>query len=110
MNKNQIKTKIFILRSIDTVLAIALMVAGIYSTLYHTDNIETVLIAIFIGLFLLNWLGRMTNNKIAVLRVQLGILMRDMKREEQATIMKTRHTMRRTTKNTAIKTNPTIKK
>lgn len=109
MNKNQIKTKILILRTVDTVLVIALMVAGIYSVLY-ADNKETMLVACFIGLLLLNRLGRMTNNKIALLRVQLGILMRDMKREEQATLMRTRHTMTRATKNTAIKTNPTIKK
>ena len=109
MNKNQIKTKIFILRTIDTVLVISLMVAGIYSVFY-AENMETMLIGCFIGLFLLNRLGRMTNNKIALLHVQLGILMRDKKREDQATLMKTRHTMARATKNTAIKTNSSIKK
>ena len=109
MNENQIKIKIFILKSIDTVLVIALVIAAIYTALYAEDK-EFMIISCLVGLFLVNTLGRVTNKKVAIMRVQLDILIRDKKKEEQRTLMGTRHTTARATKNTVIKTNPTIKK
>ena len=109
MNENQIKTKIFCLKALDTVLVIALMVAAIYTALY-AENKEFMIASCLVGLFLVNTLGRFTNNKVALLGVQLDILIRKKKKEEQRTLMGTRHTTTRATKNSVIKTNPTINK
>ncbi len=109
MNENQIKTKIFILKSIDTALVFALTIAAIYTALY-AENKEFMIISCFVGLFLVNMLGKITIKKIAIMHVQLDILIRDRKREEQRTLMGTRHTTARATKNTSIYTNPTTKK
>ncbi len=107
MNINQLKTKIFILKAIDFVLVISLMVAGIYAVFY-TQNKEFMIIMCLVGLFLVNTLGKFTNNKVALMHVQLDILLRDKKRDEQRTLMGTRHTTVSATKNTTVKTNPTV--
>jgi len=109
MNENQLKTRIFILKSIDVILVIALTIAGIYSVFY-APNKEFMIILCLVGLFLVNTMGKITNNKVAIMGVQLDILIRDKKKEEQRTLMGTRHTTARATKNTSIHTNPTTKK
>jgi uncharacterized membrane protein len=91
MNINQIKTRIFILKAIDFILVVSLMVGGIYSVI-HSDNKEFTIIACLVGLFLVNSLGQFTNNKVAIMRIQLDMLIRDKKKEEQRTLMGTRHT------------------
>ncbi len=108
MNINQLKTKIFILKAIDFVLIISLIVAGIY-TAFYAQNREFMIIMCLVGLFLVNTLGRFTNNKIALMHVQLDILLRDKKKEEQRTLMGTRHTTVGAPKKTTVKKNPPVK-
>ncbi len=63
MNVNQLKTRVFILKSIDFILVIALMIAGIYSVIY-VENKEFMIIGCLVGLFLVNMLGKITNEKM----------------------------------------------
>lgn len=91
MNVNQIKTRIFILKAVDLTLVTTLMIASIYTALY-AENKEFMIICCLVGLFLVNTIGRMTSNKIAIMHVQLEMLVRDQKREHQRTLMNTRHT------------------
>jgi hypothetical protein len=56
------------------------------------------------GLFLVNTLGKITNKRIAIMGVQLEALKREHKKEEQRTIMRTRHTTIRKTSTTTINT------
>jgi phenylacetate-coenzyme A ligase PaaK-like adenylate-forming protein len=91
MNVNQIKTKIFILKSVDTILIVGLIAMACYSAFY-SSNKEMMLIYCLIGLFLVNTLGRYTSKKIALMRIQIDMTEREKKKEEQRTLMRTRHT------------------
>jgi len=109
MNINQLKTKIFILKAIDTILVTALLGAVVYA-IFFTENKEFMIYTCLVILVVVNLVGKFTNKKSALMRVQLDILIRDKKKEEQRTIMGTRHTTARATKHTATNTNPTTKK
>ena len=91
MNVNQLKTRIVILKTIDTVLVLAVIVAGIYVAFY-AENKEPMILSCLVGLYLVNTLGRYTNNKVALMHVQIEMLTREKKTEEQRTLMRTRHT------------------
>lgn len=95
MNENQIKTKILVLKSIDIILIFSLIAAVIYSVFYAEDKVF-MMFACLAGLFLVGTVGRMITNKIAILHVQLEMLIRDKRKEQQRTLMSTRHTTRRT--------------
>jgi len=105
--ENQIKTKIFIYKSIDVIFITALAITAIYTALY-SENREFMIASCLVGLFLVNLLGKMTNKRIAIMGVQLEALKREHKKEEQRTIMGTRHTTIKKTSNTTIKTGTTI--
>jgi hypothetical protein len=100
---NQIKTKIFIYKSIDAIFIIALAITAIYTALY-SENKEFMIASCLAGLFLVNTLGKITNKRIAIMGVQLEALKREHKKEEQRTIMRTRHTTIRKTSTTTINT------
>ena len=110
MNENQIKTKIFLLKGLDTVLVLSLLGAGVYAALY-APNKEFMIVACFIGLFLVNIFGRFSAKKVSVMRIQLEMIRREKKAEEQRTLLSTRHTIARTTKHptASTKTTPTKK-
>jgi hypothetical protein len=109
MNENQLKTGIFILKAIDTILMTVLLAAVAY-TIFYVEEKQFMIFVCLVVLALVGVLGRFSKNKIAVLAVQLQILQRDKKKEEQRTIMGTRHTTARATRTTAINTNPATKK
>jgi hypothetical protein len=94
MNVNQIKTKIFILKSIDTILVLSLIALAYYSALY-SSNKEMMLIYCLIGLFLVNTLGRYTSKKIALMKIQIDMMERENKKEQQRALIKARHTTAR---------------
>ena len=75
MNESQIKTKIFLLNAVDTVLVIALICFGIYAILYseHKNIMATFTI---VGLCLVNTIGKYKATKIAVMQVELAQLQR----------------------------------
>lgn len=106
MNENQIKMRMLLFRAIDTILVFALMGLGIFSVFYSTHK-EIMIAACLVGLFFVNMLGRETNRRVALLGVQLEILKREKKTQEQRTLMSTRHTLPHKTKSTVIKTTPT---
>lgn len=91
MNINQLKTKIFILKSIDTILVLGLMAVAAYSFLY-AENKEMMLVYCLIGLFMVHNLGKYTSKKVALMHIQIDMLEREKKKEEQRTLMRTRHT------------------
>lgn len=110
MNENQLKTKIFLLRALDTTLMLIVIGLAIYA-IFYAENKEVMIIACLVGLFLVNALGRVTNKWISLMGVQLERLKRDRKTEEQRTLMSTRHstrfsTKRGTTKSAAPTTKP----
>ena len=91
MNINQLKTRIFFLKSIDTILVLSLITAAFYSVFY-AENKEMMLIYCLVGLYLVNTLGRFTNKKVALMRIEIEMMEREKKKEEQRTLMKTRNT------------------
>ncbi len=108
MNVNQLKTRIFILKAIDTILVLVVIIAAIYTAFYAAEK-EFLILGCFIGLFVINTLGRVTGEKIALMRVQMDVLIRKNKKAEQRTIMGTRHTKVRETKSGGSITNPATK-
>lgn len=94
MNINQIKTRIVILKSIDTILFLSVIIMACYSTFY-SSNKEVMLFYCLIGLFLVNTLGRFTSSKIALMKIQIDMTERENKKEQQRSLMKTRHTTTR---------------
>jgi uncharacterized membrane protein len=92
MNVHQLKTKIFILKAMDTIFVLVLVAAGIYSVFY-AENKEVMIVYCLIGLYLVNALGRYTYYKVALMHIQIESLTREHKREEQRTLMRTRHTV-----------------
>ncbi len=92
MNVNQIKTRILILKSIDTILVLCLIATAGYSFFYATNK-EMMLLYCLIGLYLVNALGKYTSHKIAMMHIQIDLLEREKKKEQRRTLMKTRHTV-----------------
>ena len=107
MDENQLKTRIFVLQAIDTILVIALTIAAFFSVLY-AENKEFTLIMCLVGLFLVNTLGKITNKKVAIMGVQLEALRRETKAEKQRTLMRTRHLTKRVRKTITTSTSPAI--
>jgi hypothetical protein len=106
MNENQIKTKIIILKSIDTILILSLIAAAIYTSFYAEEK-AFLIIACLVALVFISALGRFISNKVAVMHVQLEMLIRDKKKEKQRTLLSTRHsTLSSTKKSTGTITNP----
>ncbi len=70
MNEGQIKIKILLIQTVDWSLLIFVFSVGIYAVLY-SENKNLMAIATLIGLFLVNWLGQISINKIAALRMDL---------------------------------------
>lgn len=91
MNVNQIKTRIIILKSIDTILILSLIAMACYSAFY-SSNKEVMLLYCLMGLFLVNTIGRFTSRRIALMEIQISMTERENKKEQQRTLMKTRHT------------------
>ena len=94
MNVNQLKTRVFVFKSIDTILVLGLIGAAAYTALY-SDNKETMLIACLVGLYLVNTLGRYTSQKVAKMKNEIKKLEREKKQEEQRKMMKNRHSVAR---------------
>jgi hypothetical protein len=107
MNENQIRTKIFILKAIDKILMFVLLGAVIY-TAFYAPNKEFMIFVCLVGLMVLNAAGRFTNKIISIMGVQLELLIREKKKEDQRTLLSTRHTTVGGTRTTATRTNPTI--
>ncbi len=105
MNENQLKMKIYMFRTIDTLLVICLLGASVYA-IFYAENKEVMLMVCLAILVITSLLGRVMNQKIALLGVQLEILKREKKREEQNTLMSTRHSTRFSTKRSATSTKP----
>jgi uncharacterized membrane protein (Fun14 family) len=102
MNENQLKTKIYLLRALDTTLLLIVVGLGVYAAFY-AENKEIMIIACLVGLFLVNALGRATNKSITLMGIQLEKLKREKKTEEQRTLMSTRHSTRFSTRSGATK-------
>ncbi len=102
MNENQLKTKIYLLRALDTVLVLTVIGIAIY-TVFYAQNKEFMIMASLVGLFIVNLVGRETNKRISLMGVQLEKLKRDKRTEEQRTLLSTRHGTRISTKSGATK-------
>ena len=94
------------LRGLDIVLITSLFVTAGY-TYFYAKNKEFMIIVTVVILAIVSVVGRIIFRKVSLLRVQLDMLLRTKKTEEQRTIMSTRHTTRRSTKSTMVNTNPT---
>ena len=106
MNENQLKTKIYLLRALDTVLVLTVIGIAIY-TVFYAQNKEFMIMASLVGLFIVNLVGRETNKRISLMGVQLEKLKRDKRTEEQRTLLSTRHGTRISTKSGATKSGAT---
>ena len=89
MNENQLKNKIFILKSIDNALMLSLVVSAIYGFTY-AENKEFMIILCLALLAALGTIGRGIHNYIAKLRVQLDMVRRTNKTEQLRKLMSTR--------------------
>ncbi len=76
MDEGQVKTKIFLMQSLDWALFIAVVSLGIYAVL-HAENRALMGFAALVGLFLVNKLGNYTMTKINTLRLEMKIHKRD---------------------------------
>ena len=79
------------MKSLDTILVLSLIATAFYS-FFYAENKEMMLIYCLVGLYLVNTIGRYTSKKIALINIQIDITEREKKREEQRTLMRTRHT------------------
>jgi ABC-type enterochelin transport system permease subunit len=70
MNEGQIKTKIFLIRAVDSSFLIAVFSLGVYAVLYSEDGTIMGILAL-IGLFFVNLFGNISTTKIIDLRDQL---------------------------------------
>jgi hypothetical protein len=82
MNETQVKIKIFIMRTVDWLLLIAVFATGIWAIVYAEQG-EMVALASIVGLFFVNKLGNYTNTKIAAMKVDLEIERRKLKQQQQ---------------------------
>lgn len=106
MNENQLKTKIFMLRTVDLALVISVVMTVVYTVFYAQEKGIMTIICLA-GVFLLNTFGRISSNKIALMRVHLTILDRKRKQQEHATLISSRHANTRVSSNTVNQTNAT---
>ncbi|MBF8269921.1 MAG: hypothetical protein HW386_1630 [Gammaproteobacteria bacterium] len=82
MNETQVKVKIFIMRTVDWILLLAVFGTGTWAIVYAEEG-EMVALASIVGLFLVSKLGSYTNTKIATMKVDLEIEKRKLKQEQQ---------------------------
>ena len=82
MNETQVKIKIFIMRSVDWILLLAVFGTGTWAIVYAEEG-EMVALASIVGLFFVSKLGSYTNTKIASMKVDLEIEKRKIKQEQQ---------------------------
>lgn len=59
---------------------------------FYSSNKEVMLLYCLMGLFLVNTIGRFTSRRIALMEIQISMTERENKKEQQRTLMKTRHT------------------
>ncbi len=76
MDEGQVKTKIFLMQSLDWALFIAVVSLGIYAVIY-AENRALMGFAALVGLFLVNKLGNYTMMKINTLRLEMKIQKRE---------------------------------
>ena len=81
MNEGQIKARIFLIKSVDYLLIIAVMSLAVYA-LNHRENMNLLMTAFLLGLMLVNRVGNFTLSKIAVLRIEMEKLKREKKSEK----------------------------
>ncbi len=75
MKEEQLKTRIYLLRSLDWILFLAVIAFGIYAFLY-AENRFLMAVITMIGLLIVHWVGNYTYEKSATMRVNLDILRR----------------------------------
>ena len=89
MNENQLKSKIFVYKSIDNIMILSLIACAIYGIAYAED--KTIIIGICLAILaLVGTIGRAIHNHIAKLRVQLDLIRRNNKTEQQRKLMSAR--------------------
>lgn len=76
MTESHAKTTIFVLRSLDWVILLAVLGFGSYFMLYSNHR-PLMALAMFVGLFLVNAIGNYTTEKIAQMRVNMEIQARN---------------------------------
>ena len=84
MNETRVKIQIFLMRTVDWILLIAVFATGTWAIVYAEEG-EMVALASIVGLFLVSKLGSYTNTKIAAMKVDLEIEKRQLKQEQQRT-------------------------
>ena len=82
MNETRVKIQIFLMRTVDWILLIAVFATGTWAIVYAEEG-EMVALASIVGLFLVSKLGSYTNTKIASMKVDLEIEKRQLKQEQQ---------------------------
>jgi len=82
MNETRVKIQIFLMRTVDWILLIAVFATGTWAIVYAEEG-EMVALASIVGLFLVSKLGSYTNTKIAAMKVDMEIEKRQLKLEQQ---------------------------
>lgn len=70
MTEAQIKSRIFLIRAVDTTFLLAVFSLGVYAVLYSENGVFPG-IASLVGLYFVNLLGNFSTHKIVDLRYQL---------------------------------------
>ena len=78
MHESQIKTRIFLIRTVDFAFLIAVFSLGYYSVRYSEQGAIMGAVTLF-GLFLVNRLGNYSSARIASLRLQMKKLEKEKK-------------------------------
>ena len=78
MNETRVKIQIFLMRTVDWILLIAVFSTGTWAIVYAEEG-EMVALASIVGLFLVSKLGSYTNTKIASMKVDMEIEKRRLK-------------------------------
>ena len=78
MNETRVKIQIFVMRTVDWILLIAVFATGTWAIVYAEEG-EMVALASIVGLFLVSKLGSYTNTKIASMKVDMEIEKRRLK-------------------------------
>lgn len=73
MNADQMKFRMLMFQALDWILFLSVLSFGIYAFFYAENRLLMSLIAV-LGLLLVDWIGKFTFDKTAVLRVDLNIL------------------------------------
>ncbi|MEX2525657.1 MAG: hypothetical protein WD750_11925 [Gammaproteobacteria bacterium] len=75
MKENQLKTRLYLIRSLDWILFLSVLAFGIYAFLYAENRFLAALVAVT-GLLIVHWVGNYTFEKSAIMQVDLDILRR----------------------------------